>query len=82
MMAEGHSTPRSQRLVINDGSRSRKHISNVFAKLRLHDSGGQHRRVVGGLPTMRPQASQPEPGSSRTIPDLTNHSGPEYPRGE
>ena len=49
LMAEGHSNAViADRLVITEGA-VEKHISNVFAKLGLHDSGGQHRRVVAVL---------------------------------
>lgn len=49
LMAEGHSNAViAARLVITEGA-VEKHVSNVFAKLGLHDSSGQHRRVVAVL---------------------------------
>jgi DNA-binding NarL/FixJ family response regulator len=62
LMAEGHSNAAiASRLVITEGA-VEKHISNVFAKLRLHDSGGQHRRVVAVLTYLghKPANQNPE----------------------
>ncbi len=53
LMAEGHSNAAvAARLVITGGA-VEKHISNVFSKLGLHDSGGQHRRVLAVLTYLR-----------------------------
>jgi DNA-binding NarL/FixJ family response regulator len=66
LMAEGHSNAAmADRLVITEGA-VEKHISNVFAKLGLHDSGGQHRRVVAvltylGRKPATPRAERPCP---------------------
>ncbi len=62
LMAEGHSNAAiATRLVITEGA-VEKHISNVFAKLGLHDSGGQHRRVVAVLTYLgrKPAKQNPE----------------------
>ncbi len=49
LMAEGYTNVAiAATLVITEGA-VEKHIFNVFAKLGLHDSGTQHRRVVAVL---------------------------------
>ncbi len=49
LMAEGHSNAAiAGRLVVTEGA-VEKHISNVFAKLGLSDSGERHRRVLAVL---------------------------------